>query len=636
MTNQINTREDMRDLLPREVPKRLPYMSGIDGLRAIAVVAVILYHAEFGFIPGGFLGVEVFLVISGYLITSLLILERVRTGTIDLKEFWTRRARRLLPALGVLLLLVTTSALLFARDALFRLNDDVFAALTYSTNWVMIFRQESYFEAFARPPLLRHLWSLAVEEQFYLFFPLIFAGVMFLFSRRSTGYGQTARRFMGFAAVAVIASTALMWLMYVPYEDPSRVYFGTDTRASGLFVGVALAFAWQPWRFTKSLARQGTITLNVAGFAALGFLTYILLTLGEYDVFLYRGGFLLVSILTAIVIAVTVHPQGALNPVLGNSLFVWIGKRSYGLYLYHWPVFLLMRPEIDIPWSRWPTLFAQIVVTLAITEASYRWIEQPIRRRGFKPWIAWVTEPLRRRSPQAAALWPVIAGVFVIGLMIGLIQGSSTPPLSEEIAASPVEAPVVVEEPVVVETTTPSVAPSTTERIAETETPLTTTTPAPPTVIPPPVMIGDSVMLGAKVGLEKAVEDALVDGTVSRQMKHVPAVVTQYRTEGLLGEVAVVHVGTNGPFSAAHFDDAMISLADADRVYFVNASVPRRYEGDVNDRLAAGVERWDQAFLIDWHSAAKDHPEYFVKDDVHLTSAGVGAYVDLIAGAINR
>ena len=629
MTNQINPQEDMRDLLPREVPKRLPYMPGIDGLRAIAVVAVILYHAEFGFIPGGFLGVEVFLVISGYLITSLLILERVRTGTIDLKEFWTRRARRLLPALGVLLLLVTTSALLFARDALFRLNHDVFAALTYSTNWVMIFRQESYFEAFARPPLLRHLWSLAVEEQFYLFFPLIFAGVMLLLSRRSTGYGQTARRFMGFAAVAVVASTALMWLIYVPYEDPSRVYFGTDTRASGLFVGVALAFAWQPWRFTKSLAGRGTIALNVAGFAALGFLTYILLTLGEYDVFLYRGGFLVVSILTAIVIAVTVHPQGALNPVLGNSLLVWIGKRSYGLYLYHWPVFVLMRPGIDVPWSRWPTLVAQIMVTLAITEASYRWIEQPIRRRGFKPWIAWVTEPLRRRSPQAAALWPVIAAVFVIGLTIGLIQGSATPPLSEEIAASPVEA-------LVVEATTPTVAPSTTGSVTATETPSATTIPAPPIVTPPPVMIGDSVMLGAKIGLENAVEDALVDGTVSRQMMHVPAVVTQYRTEGLLGEIVVVHLGTNGPFSAEHFDDAMISLTDADRVYFVNASVPRRYEGDVNDTLAAGVERWDRAFLIDWHSTAKDRPEYFVKDGVHLTSAGIAAYADLIARAINR
>jgi peptidoglycan/LPS O-acetylase OafA/YrhL len=624
MTNSNNAQEDMRDLLPREVPKRLPYMPGIDGLRAIAVVAVILYHAEFGFIPGGFLGVEVFLAISGYLITSLLILERVRTGTIDLKEFWTRRARRLLPALGVLLFLVTSSALLFARDALFRLNQDVLGALTYSTNWVMIFRQESYFEAFARPPLLRHLWSLAVEEQFYLFFPLIFAGMMLLLSRRSTGYGQTARRFMGFAAVGVIASTALMWLLYVPYEDPSRVYFGTDTRASGLFVGVALAFAWQPWRFTRPLARRGTITLNVMGFAALGFLTYILLTIGEYDVFLYQGGFLLVSILTAVVIAVTVHPQGVLNSVLGNSMLVWIGKRSYGLYLYHWPVFVLMRPEIDVAWSRWPTLAAQIVVTLLLTEVSYRWIEQPIRRRGFKPWIAWVTEPLRRRSPQAAALWPIIAGVFVVGLTIGLIQGSSTPPLAEEIAASPVEAPIDVN------------ATPTTTGVTESGTPLTTTIPIAPEAEPPPVMIGDSVMLGATVGLENAVEDALVDGKVSRQMMQVPAVITQYRTEGLLGEVAVVHLGTNGPFSAAHLDDAMISLADAARVYFVNASVPRRYEGDVNDAIAAGVDRWDNAFLIDWHSAAKDRPEYFVKDGVHLTAAGIAAYANLIANAINR
>jgi peptidoglycan/LPS O-acetylase OafA/YrhL len=630
MTNQDNTQADMRDLLPREVPKRLPYMPGIDGLRAIAVVAVILYHAEFGFIPGGFLGVEVFLVISGYLITSLLIIERVRTGTIDLKEFWTRRARRLLPALGVLLFLVTTSALLFARDALFRLNQDVLGALTYSTNWVMIFRQESYFEGFARPPLLRHLWSLAVEEQFYVFFPLVFAGVMLLLSRRSTGYGQTARRFMGIAAVGVIASTALMWLMYVPYEDPSRVYFGTDTRASGLFVGVALAFAWQPWRFTNSLARRGTITLNVMGFAALGFLTFILLTIGEYDVFLYQGGFLLVSILTAIVIAVTVHPQGTLNPVLGNSLLVWIGKRSYGLYLYHWPVFVLMRPEIDVPWSRWPTLAAQMVVTLALTEASYRWIEQPIRRRGFKVWIAWVTWPLRRRSPQAAAVWPVVAGVFLVGLTIGLIQGSATPPMAEEIAASPIETPVVVE------STSTTVAPTTTEGTGEMGASSTTTIPAPPTAEPPPVMIGDSVMLGAKIGLEKAVEDALVDGTVSRQMKQVPGVITQYRTQGLLGEIAVVHLGTNGPFSSAHLDDAMISLADAERVYFVNASVPRRYEGDVNNELAAGVDRWERAFLIDWHSVAKGHPEYFVQDGVHLTSAGITAYADLIAREINR
>ncbi|MEA3501846.1 MAG: acyltransferase family protein [Actinomycetota bacterium] len=644
MTNQGNTQEDLRDLLPREVPERLPYMPGIDGLRAIAVVAVILYHAEFGFIPGGFLGVEVFLVISGYLITSLLILERARTGTIDLKEFWTRRARRLLPALTVLLFLTVTSALLFARDALFRLNQDVLGALTYSTNWMMIFRQESYFEAFARPPLLRHLWSLAVEEQFYVFFPLIFAGGMLLLSRRSTGYGQTARRFMGVAAVGVIASTALMWLLYVPYEDPSRVYFGTDTRAAGLLIGVALAFAWQPWRFRKSLARRGTIILNVIGFTALGFLTFILLTIGEYDLFLYRGGFLLVSILTGLVIAVTVHPQGALNPVLGNRPLVWIGKRSYGLYLYHWPVFVLMRPGIDVPWGRWPTLVAQVAVTVALTEASYRWIEQPIRRRGFKPWIAWVTEPLRRRSPQAAALWPLIAGVFVIGLTIGLVQGSSIPPPGQEIAASPVEPPPATDETLPTDSTmaTTTIPDTTVPDTTIPDTPVRdttipdTTVPAPPTVIPPPVMIGDSVMLGARVGLEKAVEDARVNGSVSRQMKHVPSVITQLRAEEPFGDIVVVHLGTNGPFNSAHFDDVMVSLADVDHVYFVNASVPRRYEGSVNNTLAAGVERWDRAYLIDWRNAAKDHSEYFVKDGVHLTSAGIDAYSALIAGAINR
>ena len=643
MTNQDNTSADMRDLLPREVPERLPYMPGIDGLRAIAVVAVILYHAEFGFIPGGFLGVEVFLVISGYLITSLLILERVRTGTIDLKEFWTRRARRLLPALTVLLVIVITSALVFARDALFRLNQDVLGALTYSTNWVMIFREESYFEGFARPPLLRHLWSLAVEEQFYLFFPLIFVGGMFLLSRRSTGYGQTARRFMGAAAIGVIASTALMWLLYVPYEDPSRVYFGTDTRAAGLLVGVALAFAWQPWRFRKSLTQRGTITLNVTGFAALGFLTFILFTIGEYDVYLYQGGFLLVSILTALVIAVTVHPQGALNPVLGNAPLVWIGKRSYGLYLYHWPVFVLMRPEVDVPWGRWPTLVAQIAVTLAITEASYRWIEQPIRRRGFKPWIAWVTEPLRRRSPQAAALWPIIAGVFVVGLTIGLIQGSSTPPPGQEISASPVEPPPMTDATLPPDSTSPPTIPTTTVPstvIPGTTVPGTTipstTIPTPPVTTPPAVMIGDSVMLGAKTGLEKAVEDARVNGSVSRQMKHVPAVITEMRAEAPFGDVVVVHLGTNGPFNSAHFDDVMVSLSDIDHVYFVNASVPRRYEGSVNTTLAAGVERWDRAFLIDWHNAAKGHSEYFVKDGVHLTSTGIKVYSGMIARAIDR
>ncbi len=694
----------MQDLLPRAVPERLPYMPGIDGLRAIAVIAVIAYHAEFGFIPGGFLGVEVFLVISGYLITSLLILERLRTGAVNLKEFWVRRARRLLPALGVLLILTVTGALLFARDALFRLNQDVLGALTYSTNWVMIFRQESYFEAFSRPPPLRHLWSLAVEEQFYLFFPLIFVGGMALLSRRSKGYGQTARRFLLVASIGALASTALMWALFAPYEDPSRVYFGTDTRAAGLLIGVALAFLWQPWRFTKKLAVRGTVLLNVSGFAALVGLTVLLLRMGEYDLFLYRGGFFTVSTLTAVVIAVTVHPQGALNPVLGNRPLVWVGKRSYGLYLYHWPVFIFLRPGIDVPWGRWPTLAVQVVLTFAIAEVSYRWIEQPIRKQGFKNWLAWLTQPLRIRSPRAAALWPVIAGVFLLGLTIGLVEGSSTrPPAEEPVAlaagaeaaaaeapsessvpaevsvtsttpepeastAAPEHAPAAAPfeqsaaTPVGVEPTTPEVAKASDETADHDETidtagptaeatvtivpdaveapTIESASPEPqpqPTAAPAPVaMIGDSVMLGAKAALTEMIDGAVVDARVSRQMRQVPEVVGELWRAGALGTIAVVHLGTNGVFSADHFDSVVRALEGADRVYFVNAKVPRRWEGAVNESLRAGVDRWPSARLIDWNLTASGHPEYFGEDGVHLTGDGIAAYAALIARSIDR
>ncbi len=606
-------------------------MPGIDGLRAIAVIAVVLYHAEFGFIPGGFLGVEVFLVISGYLITSLLLLERVQTGGNDLKRFWLRRARRLLPALGVLLILVVTGALAFAPDALYHLDQDVLGALTYSTNWVSIFRQESYFEAFARPPVLRHLWSLAVEEQFYLIFPLLFTGGMLVLSRRSTGYGQTARRFMAAAAVGAIASTALMWFLFVPYEDPTRVYFGTDTRASGLLVGVALAFLWQPWRFTKTLHRRGVVILNAVGFTALALLTIMLLRMGEYNPWLYRGGFLLTSLLTGTVIAVTVHPQGLLNPVLGNRVLVWVGKRSYGLYLYHWPVFVFLRPGVDVSWGFWPTFAVQMALTLAITEASYRWVEQPIRRYGFKAWVAAITEPLRKVAPQAATLWPVIAAVFVLGLSIGLVRGASTPPPGEGIAASPPDGAVVVDQE-----TTSSTTPTATT-LPSGVTPTTAVTPtAPPFTIPPPVMIGDSVMLGAKTGLENAVEGARVYAKVSRQMSQIPDVIKDVRRDGPFGEVVVIHLGTNGPFNSGHFDTAMEALSNISRVYFVNASVPRRYEGQVNQALADGVARWDNAYLIDWNATADGHPEYFVKDGVHLTTEGIKAYSAMIARAIER
>jgi peptidoglycan/LPS O-acetylase OafA/YrhL len=630
------------------VPARLPYMPGVDGLRAVAVIAVLLYHANFGWIPGGFLGVEVFLVISGYLITSLLLLEWLRTGSVDLKDFWIRRARRLLPALFVLLTLTATAAMIFARDALFRMGEDVLAALSYSTNWVMIFRQESYFEAFGRPPLLRHLWSLAIEEQFYLVWPLVFTVGMFLLAKHSRGLRTTVARFLGIVVVGIVASTALMWFLFVPFEDPSRVYFGTDTRAAGLLVGVALAFVWQPWRFNGLLQRRGTIALNIAGFAALAFLLLDLLRMAEFDSFLYRGGFLVTSLLTAVVLAVTVHPQGALNAVLGTKPLVWVGKRSYGLYLYHWPIFMLLRPGIDVMWPTWVTLTVQFSLTFAVAEASYRWIEQPIRRQGFKTWLAWALGPLHRRSPQAAAAWPIVAAVFVIGLTIGLVRGGTAPPLAEAVAASAEGGEEVVGDPaaVLAVPTIPDVVldeaatdPATVDGVSIEDVARQRADEAPRTIASTrSILIGDSVMLGAvNGGLDEMLGNtALVDGKVSRQMRHAAPIFNDLGAQGYAPEVAVIHLGTNGPFNSDNIDQAMEALDDVEKVYFVNSSVPRRYEAEVNTKIANGVGRWDNAYLLDWNRAADGHPEYFVSDGVHLTPEGIAAYAVLLEEAVNR
>ena len=647
--------EQLPDLVRSgEVPARLPYMPGVDGLRAVAVIAVLLYHANFGWIPGGFLGVEVFLVISGYLITSLLLLEWLRTGSVDLKDFWIRRARRLLPALFVLLTLTATAAMIFARDALYRMGEDVLAALSYSTNWVMIFRQESYFEAFGRPPLLRHLWSLAIEEQFYLVWPLVFTVGMFLLAKHSRGLRTTVARFLGIVVVGIVASTALMWFLFVPFEDPSRVYFGTDTRAAGLLVGVALAFVWQPWRFNGLLQRRGTIALNIAGFTALAFLLLDLLRMAEFDSFLYRGGFLVTSLLTAVVLAVTVHPQGALNAVLGTKPLVWVGKRSYGLYLYHWPIFMLLRPGIDVMWPTWVTLTVQFSLTFAVAEASYRWIEQPIRRRGFKTWLGWALGPLHRRSPQAAAAWPIVAAVFVIGLTIGLVRGGSAPPLAEAVAASAEGGNQLVDDGAAPPTNGATNRSNLSEGSSDAGITINGDSAdgeltiddiaqkradeAPRTVESTrSILIGDSVMLGAKLGLEDSLGNtALIDGKVSRQMKHAASIFEDLDAKGYTPEVAVIHLGTNGPFHSDSLDRAMEALSGVERVYFVNSAVPRRYEGEVNATIAEGVQRWDNAYLIDWNRAAERHPEYFVSDGVHLTTAGIAAYGRMLDAAIGR
>ncbi|HEU5101216.1 MAG TPA: serine hydrolase [Roseiflexaceae bacterium] len=380
----------------QDTPAHLPYLPGLDGLRALAVVAVLLYHADLE-IYGGYLGVESFFVLSGFLITALLLLDRENNGHVRLKAFWIRRARRLLPALFVMLAgtLTLTAVLLpgeFAATA-----RDTLAAIAYATNWYLIADGQSYFDAVERPSLLRHLWSLAIEEQFYVVWPLLFALGMRLLRRRGL---------LALTLLAAIASSLLMAVLFDPDVDPSRIYYGTDTRVAAILLGAALAMVWRPGRANSATntasgsRRYLGLALDGAGLLALGGLLVAYALLSDRHPLLYRGGFSLVAIATAVVLGVTTHPQARLTPwLLERQPLRWIGLRSYGIYLWHWPIFMVTRPGVDMPDGGWQLQLLRFGLAFGLAAVSYSFVELPIRRGALER----VWRALRRRIASAEA-----------------------------------------------------------------------------------------------------------------------------------------------------------------------------------------------------------------------------------------
>lgn len=370
----------------------IPYLPGLDGLRAIAVVAVLLYHAGTE-LWGGFLGVESFFVLSGYLITALLLAEWQLTGRIDLGAFWRRRARRLLPALFLLLAGTLAIAAIFAPEELTGLFDDTLAAFAYVTNWFLIFSNQPYFDPMVRPSLMQHLWSLAVEEQFYLLWPILFMlGIRFL-----------GRPGLLVAIVAGIgASLYLMTTLSQIGVDQSRAYYGTDTRASGLLLGAALALLWSPGRPPLASSRVAGYLLDGTGALALCGLIASFVLLDEYHPMLYPYGFAGVALLTLLLIAAISHPQARILPrLLGILPLRWLGTRSYGIYLWHWPIFMVTRPYMDVPFDGWQLLALRMGIVLILADLSYRIVEMPIRRGAIER--AWQHVTTARRANQLPA-----------------------------------------------------------------------------------------------------------------------------------------------------------------------------------------------------------------------------------------
>jgi peptidoglycan/LPS O-acetylase OafA/YrhL len=582
--------------------KRLPYMPGLDGLRAIAVLAVFVYHFSNGggWLPGGFLGVDVFFVISGYLITSLLLSEFRREGRVDLVAFWLRRARRLLPAVGVLIAVVMVAGAFFDFGQISTLRAQALASMAYVTNWDLILSHQSYFEEFARPSLFRHLWSLAVEEQFYLLWPIAFAACMTRFGHKRLVIGVIA---------GAIASSLLMAILFDP-GNPNRVFYGTDTRATPLLIGVALAFFWHPERLKAKTGSLAPVALDAVGAFALAMVVITFMTVHDYDIALYHGGFLLLSLWTGLLIAALAHPAASIGRLVGNPGMRWLGLRSYSFYLWHWPVLELTRPGIDVP-LHGPILFAlQLGLTLGLADLSYRYVEQPFRRS-----TSW-QRPDWLRIGRVGIAVGVTAVVLVVGWSGMVPQGQHG---QLQVASARITPKVV------------SISPSGGDAVKV------------PSPLPakhsgkrplPVLALGDSVMVDARSGLARLLGGGLtLNAAVGRQTDELISLLHDYTAAGKVPDYVVLQLGNNGPVYSDDLTKLHEALTGVPHVFLVNVEVPRSWQDEANSALSDAAGNWGQAELIDWHAVASSHGG-ITTDGIHLTEKGIDLYSRLIASSV--
>ncbi|MCM3749633.1 acetyltransferase [Paenibacillus pasadenensis] len=576
--------------MPKPIDSRFRYMPGLDGLRAIAVLAVVAYHLNIKTVPGGLLGVTLFFVLSGYLITDILMKQLERQKKPDIRTFLIRRARRLLPAMLLMLAIVSFCLLISDVPRLVSLLGEIGSALLYLYNWHLITKEVSYFESFGPPSPFGHLWSLAVEEQFYLFWPFILAVAVRLASRR----GKLAT---GLLAGAML-SALLMVLLYKSGSDPSRVYYGTDTRAFALLIGAALAVVWPSWKLTRTVSERSRRILDGAGVAGLLIIGFMMARVGEYDSFLYRGGMVLFALAAAAVVAVLAHPANRLARFVGIKPLKWIGVRSYGIYLYHYPVIVLTTPLLErVEFNPLRALF-QIVLTAALTELSWRYLEEPIRKGGFIPYMNNFMRQVKDRSIRSKLVRAVVsfAAVILILTTVACMNNTGQPSVNS----------------------LKNVQTSGSGQLPEGGL----------------TAIGDSVILGVASGLEKRLPGIVIDGEVGRQLSHSVDVVEGLKSSGRLGDTVIVQLGTNGIFSMKQLEALLEAIGPERQILLVNTRVPRDWQDKVNETLAKAADMADNVKLVDWYAASEGFDDIFAKDGVHFNQKGIDMYVNLLVESL--
>ena len=568
------------------------YIPAIDGLRAVAVIAVMLYHLGFNWIPGGFLGVDLFFVISGYVITRLLLDSIQRSGGLDLRAFYVARIRRLLPPLVFMIITTTVVVGFWAPDTMRRFLGDTPFALFGGMNWWLVFRETDYFEAIGRPPLLQHTWSLGVEAQFYLVWPLILLLVLRYFGKNKIpGAALLIAAFSGITLFVVS-----LQLDSASTSKVSHVYFGTDTHSIGLFLGAALAVRWIPQNLQETVTRKAQDFID--GIGIVGFLGIIaaFLFIDESDPTLYKIAFPLAGLCGCAILTSIVHPASRFAPILSSKPFVWIGERSYAIYLWHWVVFQVTRPDYDLEGSEWALYALRVLIVFALADISLRLVELPVRTGLIDYWFKGMKYRTKRVQMRQKA------GVTLIVLSLIGITGSVA---STAIAKSDKQMSELKEQ---LESPVPTI-------------PLDTSNPG-------LWVTGDSVILGIRFELDSRQPIGLINARVGRQAGELMEVIAHDKTN-MSSATIVLNLGNNNKLTEEQVAAIFEEIKDQPRIVVVNTAVPRGWR-DENNALIAQYASIYGAFLVDWASISNGHPEYFAPDGVHLVPAGVRAYVEAI------
>ena len=577
----------------------IQYIPAIDGLRAVAVAAVILYHLGFSWIPGGFLGVDLFFVISGYVITRLLLDSIERSGGLDLRGFYKARARRLLPPMIFMIVVTAFYITIWAQDSVKRFVTDIPFALTGTINWWLVAKEQDYFEAIGRPPLLQHTWSLAVESQFYLVWPVILLLVLKRFGKKVIPFAALL--------IALISASLLFYisLQLDASSDVSHIYFGTDTHSIGLFLGAALAVSWIPQNFKSEVSARAQNFIDLIGVFGLTGILATFLLIDESSPTAYKIAFPLAAIFGVAIITSIVHPASRFAPILQNRVLLWIGERSYAIYLWHWVIFQISRPRVDIDGQDWALIAVRILIVLALADISLKLVELPIRSGAVEYWfkgMKYRTASVRKRQKIL-----VVSSISVVILSLSVL--STTAIISSNRTAQAFEESLT-STPAVTETETAAINPS--EAIW---------------------LTGDSVILGIRSAIAEIRPIIIVNARVGRQ---APELLEEMQRDvaKAAGSTVVMDLGNNDLLDPETVREIFALAKESPRIVVVNTAVPRPYRDENNRIIQEVAAEFSNVRVVDWNSISKDHPEYFAPDGVHLVPTGVTAYVMAIDEAL--